>query len=209
MQIAIRNSLIIFILFLVLPIHTYATVTDENREEILEFVKGAFQAQVALSEKERSIKEVQELLSPYLTASYMELFLTENLVEENGKYFTLGSDFALYYIPFFSYNENTKIITHENQIYVYEFFPGNQEGPVTYQDHYEGIVLEAQNGQYKVARLLDKAPDEAIHDKETNETNAIKVTQKEQPPLLTALLFSRLSAKKPIEFFIELRSYFK
>lgn len=201
-----KYSLFVLIIFLLLPIHTYAKLTDDNREEIFEFVKGAFQAQVALSEKERSIEEVHDLLTPYFTTSYMELFLKENLVEENQKYYTLGSDFALYYIPFFSYNDDTKIVVKQDQIYIFQYFPGNQEGPVTYQDHYEGILLEEEDGQFKVAKFLDKNPEKMI---QLHEKEAFEHTQIVQPSIFSSLFFSRISVKTPFDFFLELRSYFK
>ncbi|WP_147531779.1 DUF3993 domain-containing protein [Bacillus marasmi] len=196
---AIRFSLIITVILLLLPVQTYAILTSENPEEILKFVNESFQAQVALSEKDRSLNEVHELLSPYFTQSYMELFLKENLVEENQKYFTLGSDFALYYIPFFSYNDDTKVVIKQDEIYVFEFFPGNQEGPVTYHDHYEGILLTKQNGQYKVAEYLNNIPDELIDPQEQKEGRS---TKNDQSSLLSTFITSRIPVKKPLDFFV-------
>lgn len=194
----IRFSLIITVILLISPGQTYAKLTSEDSEEILEFVKIAFQAQVALSEKERTLDEVHELLSPYFTSSYMDLFLKENLVEENHKYFTLGSDFALYYIPFFSYSDDTKIVKKKEQIYVFEFFRGNQEGPVSYQDHYEGILLENENGQYKVAEFLDEIPKEIVQFK--NKKVEKQNTHIDQQSFFSSFIFSRVPAKNPYIF---------
>lgn len=126
--------------------------TIETREEVLALLHEAFQAQLSLSEKGRTEEEVLAILKPYFTDSYIQLFKNENIVEENGLQFTFGTDFAPYYIPFFQFSDQTEVVIHRNSIYVYEFFEGENDGPVSYKDHYEGIVLKKDSkGNWKVS----------------------------------------------------------
>ena len=54
-----------------------------NQEEIFAFLEEAFSAQVSLSEVERSLEEVKEVLVPYFSDDYIDMFIKENVVEEN------------------------------------------------------------------------------------------------------------------------------
>jgi hypothetical protein len=152
-----RILLLVFSILFFFPLIGQAASVDtiETREDVLDFLHEAFQAQVSLSEEGRTEKEVLSILQPYFTDSYIELFKKENIVEENGLQFTYGTDFAPYYIPFFQFSDQTEIVINKNSIYVYEFFEGENEGPVTYKDHYEGIILKRdQAGDWKVSDYL-------------------------------------------------------
>lgn len=194
------KAIVVAVSLFLLPVHIYAADSNtDNRKKVIGFLQDAFEAQVSLSEKDRTLEEVKEILSPYFTKQYTELFLKENLVEENGKYFTLGTDFALYYIPFFQFSQKTKIVTEKNQIYVYEFFPGNLEGPVSYESHYEGILLEEMDGQMKVIQYLNRVPETIIQ--LGNREQERKVVEEKKDVLLPLFLFNRAISKKPIELF--------
>jgi Protein of unknown function (DUF3993) len=154
--------LTIAVMIAVIPSQTYAERTTD-KEEVYEFLQNAFQAQVELSGEERSMNEVNELLDPYFSGEAKNQFLKENLVSENGKYFTLGSDSAANYIPFFTYSENTKVVEESGNVYVYEYFPENHEGPVGYESHYEGVMLTKHGEEIKVAKFLgENIPDKII-----------------------------------------------
>jgi len=201
-----QKALLVAVSLFLLPVHIYAESSNtDKREAVFEFLQDAFQAQVSLSEKDRNLNEVKELLAPYFTNEYMELFLKENLVEENGKYFTLGTDFALYYIPFFEFSDKTQIVRRQNQIYVYEFFPGNMEGPVTYENHYEGVLLEKNAGKLKVVQYLPQIPDEIIQlGNKKQEDSLIGKQMEDFGPLL---LLNRSISKKPLEVFSYLKDF--
>lgn len=201
-----QKALIVAVSLFLLPVHIYAASSNtDNRDTVFEFLQDAFRAQVSLSEKDRNLEEVKELLAPYFTNEYMELFLKENLVEENGKYFTLGTDFALYYIPFFEFSDKTQLVRKQNQIYVYEFFPGNMEGPVTYENHYEGVLLEKKDGHLKVVRYLPQIPDEIIQLGNKKQEDSIFGRQVED--LVPLLLLNRSISKKPLELFSFLKDF--
>lgn len=162
----------IAVMIAAIPSHTYAE-KNTNKEEVYEFLQNAFQAQVELSGEERSMNEVDELLEPYFSEEAKNQFLKENLVSENGKYFTLGGDVAAYYIPFFTYSDNTKVVEENGKVYVYEYFPENHEGPVGYDSHYEGILLTEQGGKMKVAKFLgENIPGKIINKAESGQKAA-------------------------------------
>lgn len=177
--------MLLFLVLLMSPVTTNAEAKNNdlsNRKEVLSFLKEAFDAQVSLSEKEREMDEIHGILSPYFTKNYETVFLKENLVYENGKYLTYGSDFARYFIPFFQFSDETKIVILSDEIFVYEYFEGNKEGPVEYESHYEGIRLVKEKGMWKVAEYLDKEiPNRIIKleqtkkaDDDTKETSEVK-----------------------------------
>ncbi len=134
-----------------------------TREEAFDFLEDAYKAQTSLGEKYQTYKEARDTLEPYFTDDYAKLFLEENLVYEEEGYTIYGSDFALYYIPFYSYTDETKFIydSEKNQIYVYEFFLKPEEGPVDYDDHFETIILIEDEGHWKVNEIVEstKKPD--------------------------------------------------
>jgi hypothetical protein len=135
----------------------------ENREEVMQFVENAFEAQTSLSEKPRTMEEVEAVLAPYFTDSYTGLFLEENLSQEEDGHIVYGTDFGLYYIPFFDFSEETKVVIDQEQIHVFEYFPGVMEGPVTYAGHYEGLRIEKTDSGWKVAEwLYDELPQNVI-----------------------------------------------
>ncbi|MGI8385610.1 DUF3993 domain-containing protein [Robertmurraya sp. P23] len=152
-----RILLLVFSILFFFPLigQAASVSTIETREDVLGFLHEAFQAQVSLSEEGRTEEEVNSILKPYFTDSYNQLFKKENIVEENGLQFTYGMDFAPYYIPFFQFSDQTEIVINKNSIYVYEFFEGQNEGPVTYKDHYEAIILKKEHtGNWKVSDYL-------------------------------------------------------
>ncbi|WP_213366598.1 DUF3993 domain-containing protein [Mesobacillus boroniphilus] len=152
-----------FLLFLV-PANAYAKSGLDGREDVFTFLEKAFDSQVSLSEKGRTMKEIEGVLDPYFTEGYKARFIEENVVGQENEYQTYGTDFAPYFIPFYAFSEKTKVVEMENEIYVVEFFPGNAEGPVSYEDHYEGLKLVNEDGNWKVADYLyDQVPQEVIN----------------------------------------------
>lgn len=152
-----------FLLFLI-PANAYAKSGVDGREEIFAFLEKAFDSQVSLSEKGRTMEEIEGVLDPYFTESYKSRFMQENVVGQENEYQTYGTDFAPYYIPFYAFSDKTKVVDMENEVFIVEYFPGNSEGPVSYEDHYEGLKLVKQDGNWKVADYLyDGVPQEVIN----------------------------------------------
>ncbi|WP_052948853.1 DUF3993 domain-containing protein [Mesobacillus campisalis] len=149
---------------LAVPLQASAN-TQPDREEVFSILESAFEAQVSLSEKVRTLAEVDDVLNPYFTEEYKQMFLEENLVEEDGHYFTYGSDFALYYIPFYQFSEETKVVAIGDSLYIVEHFPATEDGPVSYESHYEGVQLVNEDGSWKVAAYwYDDLPAEVMEE---------------------------------------------
>jgi hypothetical protein len=158
---------------LLIPFQSAHANGEKEKKDVLQTLKDAFQAQVSLSEEERTLEEVDQILTPYFTRSYISFFLDENLVEMDGKYFTLGTDFALYYIPFFTYSTETKVYVENNEANVYEFFSSDREGPVSYENQYQGVKLIKIGGEWKVSDyFFDFHPEKII-----NKQNISRITK--------------------------------
>jgi hypothetical protein len=136
----------------------------DSREEVFNFLELAFQAQISLSEKDRTMEEIKLILDPYFSKEYQQKFLRENLVEEGGKYFTYGTDFGFMYIPFFEFSEFTKLVFEDNLIYVFEYFPEQKHGPVGYESHYEGLLITRIDSKWKITDyLINDIPEHIIY----------------------------------------------
>lgn len=158
-----KLSIFILIFLLIIPLSPHAKTESINENEVFPFLQEAFKAQVALSEFPRAKEEIADLLNPYFSASYQMTFLAENIVEEDGKFLTYGSDFAPFYIPFFQYSKKTKVIHRPGKVYVFEYFPAMNEGPVIYKGHYKGVLLKKFHGKWKVDQLfIDNLPKNII-----------------------------------------------
>jgi hypothetical protein len=149
-----KLSIFILTFLLLIPLSPQAKTESINDDKIFTFLQEAFKAQVALSEYPRTKEEITELLNPYFSPSYQSIFWAENMIEEEGEFLTYGSGFAPYYIPFFQYTKETKIIQRPGELYVFEYFPSTNEGPVIYAGHYKGILLKKFDGKWKVNELF-------------------------------------------------------
>lgn len=136
--------------------------SENDYSSIKPIVKKAFDTQVQLSEKERSLKEIRVLMNQYFTSQFIPKFLKENLVKTEKGYQAIGTDFPLYYVPFFSYDENTKVIVNGNESYVVEKINHEQEGPVQYGEDYKGVRLVKEKQTWKIEEVLTKVPSNII-----------------------------------------------
>ncbi|WP_159439906.1 DUF3993 domain-containing protein [Bacillus sinesaloumensis] len=175
--------LVIFIIGLVTVPSVYASSDNPlSREQVFTLLQEGFQAQTSLTYEFRTFDEVVKILNPYFHEGYSKKFLEENLIQEDEGYIVYGSDFALYFIPFYSYSDKTQILfdQDENKIYVYEFFETPESGPVSYQDHYEIVTIENIKSNWLITDLSmeDEAP--------TVKNDSLKeVTVKRDPLFLT------------------------
>lgn len=159
----ILKLMVIAIALFIFPYSEKAEGDIESREMVINLLKDAANAQISLSEKPRTMSEIRDILSPYFTKEYRKLYLKGNLISTEGKYMTLGSDFAPFAIPFFAFTGETKVVIEVNEIYVIEYFSGSRIGPITYQSHYEGIKLKKVDGKWRVAAYLpDRIPERII-----------------------------------------------
>lgn len=168
-------SLVMILLLLANQI-TYGKEEISSRESVFQRLKDAHQSQLKLSEYPRTEDEIRAILDEFHTRDYQDFFIKENVKPIENKFVTYGTDFAFYYIPFFSYSDQTKIVYKENQIYVFEFFPETNDGPVAYKDHYEGILLEKVENRYLVSKYFpNNFPEEIINDFQIKEFIQLKL----------------------------------
>lgn len=124
-----------------------AAEAPTQEEEIFSFLQEAKAAQFSLGEKHRDMTEIQNALDPYFSRDYQAQFLDAHLFKEEQGYITYGTDVPHFYIPFFTYDENTKVKQDEatGKIFAYEFFDVDESEGHLYPDHYEFVELE-RNG---------------------------------------------------------------
>ncbi|MGE7183071.1 DUF3993 domain-containing protein [Peribacillus sp. NPDC006672] len=132
-----------------------ASAEGLNREEVLSLVQDAVKNQGSISEEVRTKEEIEGKLDKHFTGDFIEKFVEANVVKVDGGYTAFGSDFAPYYIPFFSYDKNTEIVYGENGefIYVQEEFQDTGDGPVTTGKHVESVTLKKENDVWKVMNV--------------------------------------------------------
>ncbi|MFJ7752119.1 DUF3993 domain-containing protein [Peribacillus muralis] len=129
-----------------------ASAEGLHREEALNLVKDALENQGSISEEVRTKEAINAKLQKHFTDDFIKKFVQANVVEAEGGYTAFGSDFAPYYIPFFSYDENTEVVygTNGEVIYVQEEFPDTEDGPVSSGKHVESVTLIKENDVWKV-----------------------------------------------------------
>ncbi|MED3997660.1 DUF3993 domain-containing protein [Peribacillus frigoritolerans] len=129
-----------------------ASAEELHREEVLSLIHDAMENQVSISEEVRSKEAIEGKLEKHFTGDFIEKFVQANVVKVDGGYTAFGSDFAPYYIPFFSYDKNTEIVygNKGDVIYVQEEFQDNGDGPVSMEKHVEAVTLKKENGAWKV-----------------------------------------------------------
>lgn len=183
-------SLIFFIVMLSLSQQAFAEeLKGTTREEVLTYLQEAFDAQVSLTEKARSQNEIKQILSTYLEEELIEKYMEENVHKIDEKFIVYGTDFPMHTIPFFTYDENTKVIEQANERIVFEFFPASTDGPVSYDDHYEVVKMRNTSEGWKVYSI----------ENQTNKPDFIeeqKTSRKDQKQLSSALSLDVISTDK-------------
>ncbi|WP_285766439.1 DUF3993 domain-containing protein [Peribacillus sp. SI8-4] len=129
-----------------------ASAEGLHREEALNLVKAASESQGSISGEVRTKEAIEAKLEKHFTDDFIRSFEKANVVKVDGGYTAFGSDFAPYYIPFFSYDENTEVVYGDNGdlMYVQEEFEDTEDGPVSSSTHVESVILTKENGTWKV-----------------------------------------------------------
>jgi Protein of unknown function (DUF3993) len=172
-----RMLLMSMAIVLVFPLLNVKADRQLSKDEAFRILQDAFNAQVALSEKPRSMEEIEGSLERYFTVDYTEDFIEMNVKEsmDGEGYQTYGTDAALYYIPFFTYDESTKIgyDSKREQWYVYEWFDESVDGPVSYEGHYEaaGISFDGDKWVVDDYQIRFDPNDLSAESAEQNESN--------------------------------------
>nr|WP_017753542.1 DUF3993 domain-containing protein [Calidifontibacillus oryziterrae] len=141
----------------------YAENKQPTKNEIFTFLQEAFVAQLSLAEKYRTQQEVSEILSPFFTEEYQLLFTKEHLFLEPEGVIMYGTDIPDYFIPFYSYNDNTKLLTTLDKIIVYEYFLPQLEGSIIWdQPHYQILTITKTTSGWQISdyEISEAKPEE-------------------------------------------------
>jgi hypothetical protein len=133
----------------------HAEVSGEIRHEIFTNLQGAYQAQLRVASSPNNQDAAREL-KLFLDDEYASVFFNEALLQKAQGYVGEGPEYLIHYIPFFSFDEQTKVALHsdQNKAYVYQFFPAVHNERVEYQDHYEMITLVKKQGRWKGQKFI-------------------------------------------------------
>lgn len=149
-----------------------------DQEEAADLTKEAAQTQLTLTENERSLEEIEKALEPYFTDKFIDGYMKENVHKGEKKYIVYGSDFTPYGIPFFNYEDNMQFGRENKKLKLYQFFPAEEEGPVSYDDHFETVEFIEEDGSYKISSIQfseEEPKAEAIEEKKEDDS-AINVS---------------------------------
>ncbi|USK35444.1 DUF3993 domain-containing protein [Bacillus sp. F19] len=158
--------------------HAGSAQSSFDQEEAADLTREAAQTQLTLTENERSLEEIEKALDPYFTDKFIDGYMKENVHKGEEKYIVYGSDFTPFGIPFFNYEENMKFGSENRKLKLYQFFPAEEEGPVSYDDHFETVEFIEEDGTYKISSIHyseEEPKAEAIEEKKEDDS-AINVS---------------------------------
>ena len=134
------------------------TVNQLDGKQAVTLVEDAFEVQRSLSEKPREKADIEAMLSDYFTDEQVKGFMEENLYQEGDGYSAFGSDFASYYIPFFTFDKETKAAFDDGHWYIWEVRSGDEEGPVSTVKGEEVVKLSFTDGKWNVSAISYELP---------------------------------------------------
>ncbi|WLR52120.1 DUF3993 domain-containing protein [Bacillus tianshenii] len=132
------------------PVIHGLTSNMQTEEEVYQFLQQAMEAQNSLHDEYRAKEDVAQLLEPYFTSEFADLFMERHVFEFDQGWIALGTDVMDYYIPNFDYGDQTVMRQNEEEVLVYHFVRAESFGPVTWPDHYESITLQKGEDGLKV-----------------------------------------------------------
>lgn len=153
----IWSVIMVIAVFFSLMIVSKAQVVKANSENEYWFlmIQNAYDTQMGIGGKSGTKEEIFEFLGPYFTDEFKEKFFQEHVYFIQDKYFVLGTDNPVYYIPLFSYSEKTKTLkVNNNEVIVYEYFPPKTLGPVKHNGLYEGVKLVKKDEGWKIHSII-------------------------------------------------------
>jgi hypothetical protein len=154
-------TIVLYVLAINHPVEA-SIIQPPSEESIQQLLSGADETQFSLSEKHYSWEDALEKLSPYMKQEFAINFMKEHLFLEEEGYIFYGTDFSIYFIPQFSFNDKTTIVVNPDlqSIYIYEKFIGT--GPVVFEEQYEMVTLVPEETKWKISNIsfLKELPEE-------------------------------------------------
>ena len=181
----VRKSLLISLFLCITSLlFSLQAIADEleesSREAVLKHIQKAFDSQVSLTETPRSKEEIKRILSTYFENDFIEKYMQENVHALDDQFIVFGTDFPMYTIPFFTYDENTKVFEYASERIVFEFFPASSEGPVAYDDHYEVVKLRNTPKGWKIFSIENEVKhQDFVREKSITEEFNLQIEEKE------------------------------
>ena len=86
-----------------------------SREAVLKHIQNAFDSQVSLTETQDQRRRSNEFYHTYFDSDFIEKYMNENVHALDDQFIVFGTDFPMYTIPFFTYDENTKVFEHARE----------------------------------------------------------------------------------------------
>ncbi|MGD6833112.1 DUF3993 domain-containing protein [Sutcliffiella halmapala] len=191
------------IFILLMGVSYVAAEAPTQKEEVFSFLQEAKEAQFSLGEKHRDMTEIQNELDPYFSRDYQAQFLDAHLFKEEQGYITYGTDVPHFYIPFFTYGENTKIKQDEatGRLFAYEFFDVDESEANLYPDHYEYVELEKNEQGLQVVNYGYEKEQPGFL-KEDNDARTMESTTNEKNKEATNIVNEQQKEKgKPFSFY--------
>lgn len=124
-----------------------------TRASLFETLQSVSDVHFQLTEKERTKKDMISLLEPYMEHAMAAKYVEANAFPEQAGWIFYGTDAPEVAIPFFSYDENTKVAVKDGSYTVYECVGDQDGGPVSYQKNYQTVTLKNIGGSFKVTAI--------------------------------------------------------
>ncbi|MFT0802374.1 DUF3993 domain-containing protein [Bacillus swezeyi] len=135
--------------------HSDAAQASEKptRGSLFETLESISAVHERLTEKERTKKEMISLLEPYMEHDFAARYVDANAFKEEKGWIFYGTDAPELAIPFFSYDEKTKVAEADGHYTVYECIGHQNGGPVSYDNDYLTVTIKNREGSLKVTNI--------------------------------------------------------
>ncbi|RSK26844.1 DUF3993 domain-containing protein [Bacillus sp. HMF5848] len=170
----------IILIFLLLSIGQALANNTISNDDVFNFLQEASAAQLTLATDFHSLDDVNATLSSYFTEEYITEFTADHVYEEDEGYIVYGTDVSATFIPFFSYDDRTKVQWNESQseIYVYEWFTYEDDSPYWFEDQFTVTVIQLSKTGWLISNQFSTKSDPLLLEK--NEMRTVIVDQTSQ-----------------------------
>lgn len=124
-----------------------------TRASLFETLQSVSDVHLQLTEKERTKTDMISLLEPYMEHAMAAKYVEANAFPEQAGWIFYGTDAPEIAIPFFSYDEDTKVAEKDGSYTVYECVGDQNGGPVSYQKNHQTVTLKNIGGSFKVTDI--------------------------------------------------------
>lgn len=116
-----------------------------NREEIFQTIRKGYEAQYSIRDQHYSVEKMYDILSPYITDNFLQVFTDEN----HSRSKTSGAH-LLTKVPPFTFTSSTSITFDKEHQLVYIYERNKSQSPV-----YQIVVMQKEKGIWKMASYTE------------------------------------------------------